>query len=127
MLPLIGITRICTNGERVEPAHLNAIDTLREAGRNSDALVWVGRARAQFPRTLTETNAVFAKLRLELATKQWNDASRTATELRTLPFGKDVMTDTGEIAFLRAYALERAGRADEAVAGYLQVTDRVGS
>ena len=115
------------NGERVEPAHLNAIDTLREAGRNSDALVWIGRARAQFPRTFTETNAVFAKLRLELATKQWNDASRTAAELRSLPFGKDVMTDAGEIAFLRAYALERAGRADEAVAGYLTVNDRVGS
>jgi soluble lytic murein transglycosylase-like protein/TolA-binding protein len=114
-------------GERIEPAHLNAIDTLREAGRNSDALVWIGRTRAQFPRTITETNAVFAKLRLELATRQWNDAARTAAELRGLAFGKDVMTDVGEVTFLRGYALERAGRKDEAVAAYLSVADRVGS
>jgi soluble lytic murein transglycosylase-like protein len=115
------------NGERLEPAYLNVIDTLREANRNGEALNWVAQTRLRFPRTATETNAVFAKLRLELATQKWSDAARTADELRLLSFGKDVMTDAGEISFLRAYALERAGRAQEAIAGYLAVPDRVGS
>ena len=36
-------------GERIETAHLNAIDTLREAGRNREAAEWVSRTRNVLP------------------------------------------------------------------------------
>ena len=36
------------NGERIETAHLNAIDTLREAGRAKEALDWVSKTRQRF-------------------------------------------------------------------------------
>jgi TolA-binding protein len=48
-------------GERVESAYLNVIDTLREAGRHDDAVPWVARARQRFPGAITDTNALFAR------------------------------------------------------------------
>lgn len=119
--------RLYPQGERLEAAHLNAIDTWREAGNNRNAMTWIQRTRAQFPGTITETNAAFAQLRLDLATGDWYNAIQTADELRSLRFGKDVLTDPTEIAFLRAYALERAGRTNEAITGYLAIPDRVGT
>lgn len=120
--------RLYPNGERLEAAHLNAIDTWREAGNDRNALAWIQRTRAQFPGTATETNAVFANLRLDLAAGDWYTALQTADTLRTMRFGvKDVLTDSTEVAFLRAYALERSGRTNEAITGYLAIPDRVGT
>src|SRR5256714_5228732 len=47
------------DGERIDTAHLNAIDTLREAGRIQEALTWVTRTRQRFAGTSTATNALF--------------------------------------------------------------------
>ena len=49
--------RLFPNGERIDTAHLNIIDTLREAGRPDEAITWVGRTRQRFAGTVTETNA----------------------------------------------------------------------
>ena len=114
-------------GERIDTAHLNVIDTLREANRPSEALAWVNKTRQRFAGTAVETNAIFAALRLHIAEGNWNDAVRTADELSKRSFSKAVDTSRLEVAYLYAFSLEQAGRKDEAFNAYLAIPDGVES
>jgi len=111
------------NGERIDTAHLNVIDGLREAGRTQEAVSWVGRTRQRFSGTPTETNALFAKLRLDVAEANWKQAVISADELRRMRFDKTVLTSPLEVAYLRAYSLEREGKRSEAKAAYSAIPD----
>ena len=115
------------DGERIETAHLNAIDTLREAGRSQDALDWIARTRNRFSGTVTETNAIFATLRMRVSDGDWRRAIAAANELSGRTFQKGVATSPGEVAYLKAYSLERAGERDAAINGYLAVPGGVDS
>lgn len=108
-------------GERIETAHLNAIDTLREAGRSQDARDWVARTRQKFSGTTTDTNALFGQLRLEIADGNWKQALSAADELSRKSLGRGVGTSAAEVAYLRAYSLERLGSRDQAITSYLSV------
>ena len=114
-------------GERVESSHLNIIDALREAKKFDEAAVWVDKTRQKFPGTATETNAVFARLRMEIGRKSWGEALKTADELRLLRPTKGAMTNQNEIGFLRAFVLEKLNRKDEAIAQYFNVPDALTS
>src|SRR5258706_16372028 len=115
------------DGERIETAHLNAIDTLREAGRIQEASAWITRTRQSFAGTVTETNALFAQLRLEISESNWKRAMASADELSRRSFSKAVATSPTEVAYLKAYSLERSGRDNEAFAAYLAVPGGIDS
>jgi soluble lytic murein transglycosylase len=115
------------DGERIETAHLNAIDTLREAGRLKDAANWVARTRQTFAGTATETNALFGLLRLEVSESDWKRAAATADEIRRRPFSKAVATSPSEVAYLKAFSLDRGGNRADAVAAYLAVPGGIDS
>jgi len=115
------------NGERIDTAHLNVIDTLREADKPGDALLWVKRTRQRFGGGPTETNAIFAALRLYVAEGKWNEAVSSADELLLRSFSKAVLTSPSEVTYLRAFALEQSGRKNEALTGYLAVPDGIES
>jgi soluble lytic murein transglycosylase len=115
------------NGERIDTAHLNVIDTLREANKPSQALDWVTRTRQRFAGTATETNAMFAALRLYIAEGEWSNAVLTADQLLKRSFPKAVMTTPAEVAYLKAFSLDKAGRKDEAFSAYLAVPDSIES
>ncbi|HMF55672.1 MAG TPA: transglycosylase SLT domain-containing protein [Pyrinomonadaceae bacterium] len=123
----IEYTRKFPQGERAEASYLNVIDGLREAGRNSEAIDWIARTRQKFPGTATDTNALFARLRLEISESDWSHAIESAGELRGIAFQTGVVTSADEVAYLRAYALERAGRSSEAINAYLSIPDSVES
>jgi len=110
-------------GERADTAHLNVIDTLREANRSAEALRWVNLTRQRFAGTAVETNAIFAALRLHISEGNWKDAIRTAEELSKRSFSKAVDTSRSEVAYLYAFSLDRAGRQEEAVAAYAAIGD----
>lgn len=115
------------NGERIDTAHLNVIDTLREANKPDEALDWVARTRQRFAGTAVETNAMFAALRLYVAESEWKDAVRIADELLRRSFPKAVLTSPAEVAYLKAFSLEQAGRKEEAFTAYLLVPDGIES
>ncbi len=116
------------NGERIDTAHLNVIDTLREANKSAEALQWVTRTRQKFAGSATETNAIFASLRFYIAEDDWSNAVRTADELLSKrPYAKAVLTSTSEVLYLKAFSLEQAGRKDEAFNAYLAVPDSIDS
>jgi peptidoglycan lytic transglycosylase len=115
------------NGERVDTAHLNVIDTLREADQPAEALKWVTRTRQRFAGSAVETNAMFAALRLYVAEEDWSDAVLMADELLKRPFSKAVDTSRNEVAYLKAFSLDQAGRKDEAFNAYLTIPDGIES
>lgn len=114
-------------GERIDTAHLNAIDTLREAGRSQEALSWVARTRQRFAGTPTESNAIFAQLRLEVAEGNWRRAANTADELTRNGFPRGIATSPSEVSYLKAYSLDRAGSSEEAIAAYLAIPSGIDS
>jgi soluble lytic murein transglycosylase len=114
-------------GERIEFAYLNVIDSLREAGRPLEAIAWIARTREKFAGTPTATNALFARLRLDVAGGDWLRAVQTADELRRASFSSKVFTTADEVAYLKAYSLERAGRTEAAINAYLLIPDHIDS
>jgi len=115
------------DGERIETAHLNAIDTLREAGRLQDASAWISRTRQRFSGTPTDSNALFAQLRMDVAEGNWKRATAAADELSGKALQKGVATSPAEVAYLKAFSLDRAGRRDDATAAYLVVPSGIDS
>ena len=115
------------NGERIDTAHLNVIDTLREANRPAEALQWVTKTRQRFAGTAVETNAMFAALRLYVAEDRWTDAVSMADQLLMRSFPKAVLSSRSEVAYLKAFSLEHAGRKEEAITAYLAVPDSIDS
>jgi soluble lytic murein transglycosylase len=110
-----------------ERTYLNMIDALHEGGRYPEALDWVQQTRSRFKGDIGSTLALFAQLRIHLAQSSWASAVADADELlkvsdlggSRVPGG----TSQTEITFLRSYALEQAGRVEEAVTGYLSIPD----
>ena len=110
-----------------ERAYLNIIDALHEAGRYPEALNWIQQTRARFKNTTGDALALFAQLRIHLAQASWAAAVNDAEELAKssdlggtrVPGG----TTPAEVSFLRADALEQAGRMEDAIAAYLAIPD----
>lgn len=111
------------NGERIDTAYLNMIDTLREANRPEEAEAWVEKTRQRFAGTPTETNAIFGALRLQIAERHWEDATLTADQLLKASFSKAVLTTHEEVAYLKAFSLEQSGKKAEAFTAYLAIPD----
>ena len=115
------------NGERIDTAHLNIIDGYREAGRSQDAIVWIERTRQRFAGTVTETNAIFARLRLDIALADWTHAIQTADELLSKPLLSGASTTVDELLYLKAHALSRAGREQDASRVFQMIPDNLNS
>ena len=114
------------DGEKVESAFLNTIDALREAGKYSDAEDWVNRTRQRFSGEPSETNAVHALLRMQIYRQKWNDAIATADQLLNLRFAGS-MTSSDEVKYLKAFALEKAGRKADSAALYSSIAPTITS
>jgi soluble lytic murein transglycosylase len=110
-------------GERIDSAYLNTIDALREAGKFDEANLWVDKARQRFAGLPTETNALFARLRMEMFRQHWDKAMSTSDELVALNDFSGTMTSRDEAVFLKAFALEKAGRKTDAINFYFAVSD----
>jgi len=115
------------NGERIETAHLNIIDGYRESNHPKDAIAWIDRTRQRFAGTPVETSAAFARLRLDIAISDWNHASQTADELLSKAIAKDSNTSADEVLYLKAHALERAGRLQDAIRFFSMIPDNADS
>jgi soluble lytic murein transglycosylase len=110
-------------GERIDSAHLNVIDGYRDAGNFPAAINWIERTRQKFAGTATETNAIFARLRVDIMAADWDHALQTADELMRKPFLPGVNTSTDELLYLKAHILERAGKTEEATRFYSMIPE----
>ena len=117
----IQYTVMYPQGERVENAYVNSIDALRVAGRYKEADEWVDKTRAKFPGTPTETNALHARLRMQIYREQWRDAEATAALMQAQAKFAGSFTSLDEIKFLRAFALEQQKKWSEAKRMYMSI------
>ena len=104
------------DGERVEGAYLNAIDALRESGQYAAADNWVERTRSRFKATPAETNALHARLRMQVYRGLWADAVATSALMEAQANFRGSLTSLDEVKYLRAYALERQNKKNDAAA-----------
>ncbi len=110
-------------GERIDGAYLNAIDALRESNQYDAANQWVDRVRDTFAGQPTEANALHARLRMQIYRGQWADAETTAALTQAQAKFAGSMTSLDEIKYLRAFALEKAGKKNDAMAMYASIPD----
>ncbi|GIU82852.1 MAG: hypothetical protein KatS3mg006_1916 [Pyrinomonadaceae bacterium] len=110
--------RMFPSGERIESSHLNLIDALREAKRYDEAEKWIEITVSKFTNTSAAVNAVHAKLRMMLYREKWEKAVETADALLKFSNFNGSMTSRDETIYLKALALEKAGKQNEAVQTY---------
>ncbi|CAN5320187.1 hypothetical protein BH10ACI1_BH10ACI1_33060 [soil metagenome] len=114
-------------GEKIESAYLNIIDALREAVKYDEANEWVDKARQRFAGMAVETNALQARLRMEIFRANWDKAAQTADELVRLRNFSGSMTSADEAFYLKGFALEKAGRKADAIMVYASIPDSLNS
>lgn len=113
--------------ERLDRAYLNIVDIVRDQGEDTDALKRCDKIREVFRGKLPEAIAMFTQVRIHLAREDWPNAIETIDKLKAfsdlggsrVPGG----TSREELAFLRAFSLEKQKRFAEAVEGYLAIPD----
>lgn len=111
--------------EFVGTAHLNAIDTLRTAKRDAEALQWAMRAQAQPDRFISVTG-LFRQACIHLSQENYAAALDDFTALRSRNLnvrGAVATTNLPEVTFMRGYVLEKLGRFDEAITVYLAMPE----
>ena len=114
------------NSEFIGTAHLNAIDTLRTAGRLDEALKWATRAQTNVNDPYIKVTALFHQAKIHLSQEDYSAALADFTALRARNLnvrGPVATTNLPEVAFMRAYCLEKLGRFDEAINEYLTFTE----
>ena len=122
-----GITERYGAGPNPERPYLNIIDTLRDAGRDADALSWVEQTRTRFKGQVGATLALFSQARIHLSQGAWEaalsdfDALRNESNLGGAQTSSS--TNQVEVAFTRAFILEQLGRTEEAIKVYLEIPD----
>jgi soluble lytic murein transglycosylase len=114
-------------GEKIESAHLNIIDAYREAGEYAEADKWVTKTAGTFRGKPTEANALQAKVRMEIHRERWNDAVAAADRLLAVGSFRSSMTSADEAKYLKALALEKAGKTAEARTVYASIPNTLNS
>lgn len=107
-------------------AHLNAIDTLRSAGRSEQALQWAQRAQTEAGDGFFAVTGLFQQAKIRMGREDFAGALTDLTALRAKNLnvrGQIATTNLPEINFLRAYSLEKLGRFDEAATEYLALNE----
>ncbi len=107
-------------------AHLNAIDTLRSAGRLEDALVWAARAQNNGNEPFIAVTGLFQEAKIKLTQGDYAEALARFTALKSRNLnlhGLTAGTNPAEVTFMRAYCLEKLGRFEEAVNEYLALPE----
>jgi soluble lytic murein transglycosylase len=114
-------------GERVETSFLNLIESLRETKRYDEANRWIEKVRQRFAGMAVETNALHARLRMELHRQNYAEAVRAADLLIMRRNFTNSMASADEVKFLKGLALEKSNRKAEAIAVYSSIPDSLNS
>ena len=111
---------------RLDRAYLNIVDVLRDQEQHTEAIKQAERIKEIFRGKPAAAVAQFAIVRVRIARNEWEKAIAGIDELLQLPdLGTNAPggTNVEELRFVRAFALENAGRFAEAVETYLSIPD----
>ncbi|MEZ5306843.1 MAG: transglycosylase SLT domain-containing protein [Pyrinomonadaceae bacterium] len=108
-------------GKRIESSYLNILDAYREAGEYEKANEWTEKTMRRFDGLPSATNALHAKLRMDVYRADWNSVIQDANQLISLNKFRDSMAFEYEVRYLKAYAMEANGNKTGAVYEYNQI------
>jgi soluble lytic murein transglycosylase len=113
------------SSDLVEGAYRNVVDCLRYAGSDSEALLWSRRIVADFTGKPLVVVGLFNEAKIELARGNYEAAAQLLERLQAYPVYPKVISAPirGEAAFLRAVAIEQAGRLAEAIRLFSVIPD----
>jgi soluble lytic murein transglycosylase len=74
-----------------------------------------------------ETNAMHARLRMEIYRQNWTEAVKAADELLSRGNFAKAMATSDEIKYLKGFALEKLGRKADAISAYSAINDSIAS
>ncbi len=114
-------TTMFPTGERIETSYLNIIDALREAKKYDEVNLWIDKTRVRFDGMPTATNALQARVRMEISRQNWSKAVEAADALRLNNNFRSSMTSLDETNYLKALALEKLGKKTDANAVYASI------
>ncbi len=114
-------------GEKIESAYLNIIDAWREAGKYTEANIWVDKTRSRFSGMAVETNAMHSRVRMEIFRQNWLEAVKAADALLVRKNFANATVTSDEVKYLKGFALEKLGRRAEAVTAYSSINDSISS
>lgn len=114
-------------GEKIESAYLNIIDAYREAGKYQEANAWVDKTKERFSGMPVETNAMHARLRMEIYRQNWTEAVKAADDLLLRGKFANAMVTSDEVKYLKGLALEKLGRKADAIYAYSAINDSIAS
>jgi len=111
----------------LERAYLNIIDAYRDAEDFKSALEWTSKTQDKFRNGRGEAVALFSQVRIYLSQEDWQNALRDLNKLSQMKNLGGIRiaggTNAEEVEFLKAIVLEKLGRFEEAIEGYLSVPD----
>ena len=108
-------------GKRIASSFLNIIDAYREAGKYDKANLWVNKTRKRFNGMAVETNALHARLRMEVYRQNWRGAISAADQLLRLRNFSGSMAFEYEVSYLKAMAFEKSGQKGRALSTYSSI------
>jgi soluble lytic murein transglycosylase-like protein len=118
--------KVYPNSDFVGYAHLNAIDTLRSAGRPADALKWAARAQTGLKGPFFGITALFKQANIRLAQGDFAAALADFTALRSKNLSARGLTaapSAAEVTFMHGYCLEKLGQFGRAINEYLSLAE----
>lgn len=113
--------------DKLDRAYLNIVDIYRDQRQDSDALKWCAKTEEALKGSTPEAVAIFTQARIYAAREEWDLELKALDRLKnyadlggaTVPGG----TGSAEVAFMKAYALEKSKRFAEAIDAYLAIPD----
>jgi soluble lytic murein transglycosylase-like protein/TolA-binding protein len=108
-------------------AYLNAVDTLRSAGRVEEALEWAVRLGRDLADPFFQVASLWSTVCIQLSQERYDAALAGLLTLRQAPLstqGLRATTTLAEIDYLRGDTLEKLGRFREAMEVYLALPER---
>lgn len=109
----------------IEGAYRNVVDSYRYARKDAEALDWSKRIQQRFASQPLATIGLFNEARIELVRGNYDAAINLLLQVQARPITAKLVGAPirGEAAFMRIYAIEKAGRLSEAVRLYLAIPD----
>jgi soluble lytic murein transglycosylase len=112
-------------GDLVEGAYRNAVDSLRYARKDDEAVAWSRTIIERFAGKPLAAVGIYNEARIEMVRGRFAAAEQLLLRLQAQPIYPRLMGAPirGEAAFMRAYVIEQMGRIGEAARLYLSIPE----
>jgi len=113
------------DSDLIEGAYRNVADSYRYAGKDTEAMEWSKRIEQRYAKQPLAAVGLFNQAKIELVRGNYDEAIKLLLQVEARPVTPKLVGAPirGEAAFMRIYAIEQAGRLEEAARLYLAIPE----